>query len=85
MEQSMVEAIVIPFRKVYCGSTSPTMPASAISPTSFAGTFSSFIKSDITQKAAAATNILMPNRASGDTVTAFAISLQNTMFSPKIV
>ena len=81
----MDEAIVMPFRKVYCGSARPMMPASAIRQTSLKGTFSGLVKSDIIQKMAAARIILDPNSASGDTVSAFAISLQNTMFSPNIV
>ena len=60
------------------------MPARAIRHTSLKGTFSGLVKSDNSQKMAAARIILVPKRASGDTVSAFAISLQNTMFNPNI-
>lgn len=85
MELSMELAIVIPFKKVYCGITRPIIAAIAISPRSFLHTFSLGQNMDTSQNTQAAHIILIPKRASGVMTEAFDMSLQKTMLSPNIV
>ena len=84
-DASIVAEIVMAFKKVSCGTNSPTNEASTISPISFRATGSLGMNSDNSQNSAAAPMARSVNSSIGDNTSELAISLQNTRFNPKIV
>ena len=85
IDASMVVAIVMPFRKVYCVMKSPNMDANAICTRSLAGTLSLGVNNEISQNKADAPMALNVNNAIGETTAEFEMSFVSTMLIPKIV
>ena len=81
---SIAEDMVIAIRKVICGTKRPISEAAAIFGKSFRSTFSFGRNAESSQKSRLAPRARRVKRTYGDTVPEVAISLQNTMFSPKM-
>ena len=80
----MEVAIEMASRNVICGTNRPTNEAAAIFGKSPGAIFSLGMNREISQNKADAPMARRVNRTTGGTASELAISLQNTMFRPKI-
>ena len=85
MAVSIEVDIVMAIRKVSWGISRPTTEAAAIFQISPFATLSTGRKKEISQNNAEAPIALIVNSTMGETASALAISLQNTMLRPNIV